>query len=93
MQAILDGHVIAESGDTVACGGYRYFPADAVRREWLEKTEKTQSDRACPHVVQFYDVVIGGVRHARNAWQYEAPLPALRQTAGRFGFWKDVRVG
>jgi uncharacterized protein (DUF427 family) len=43
--------------------------------------------------VQFYDVVIDGVRHDRAAWRYEAPLPAMQSVGGRFGFWEDVKVG
>jgi uncharacterized protein (DUF427 family) len=92
MQATLDGHVIAKSDDIVETGGYKYFPAQTVRLEWLEKASKTDSDRACPHGVQFYDVIIDGVRHERNAWSYEAPLPAMQHVGGRFGFWEDVRV-
>ena len=93
MKATLDGKVIAESDDIVEAGGYQYFPRQAVRMEWLEKTAKTESDRACPHGVQFYDVVIDGARHRRAAWSYEAPLPAMKQVADRFGFWEDVEVG
>ncbi|MEI7806650.1 MAG: DUF427 domain-containing protein [Hyphomicrobiales bacterium] len=93
MKATLNDKVIAESADAIEAGGYRYFPAQAVRREWLEKAAQTDDDLACPHGVQFYDVVIDGVRHARNAWQYERPLPKMQQTAERFGFWKDVKVG
>ena len=92
MKAILNGHVIAESDDIVERGGYAYFPAAAVRHEWLEKTPKTASDRACPHDVQFYDVVIDGARHARAAWSYEAPRASMADVAGRFGFWEDVEV-
>ncbi|MEJ0020170.1 MAG: DUF427 domain-containing protein [Acetobacteraceae bacterium] len=92
MQAILNGHQIAASDDIVETGGYHYFPASAVRLEWLEKAAKTDSDRACPHGVQFYDVVIDGERHARNAWSYEAPQPKMAQVGGRFGFWEDVQV-
>ncbi len=92
MKAILKGRVIAESDDIVESGGYQYFPPSAVRTEWLERTEKTESDRACPHGVQFYDVVIDGARHGRAAWSYEAPRPAMQQVAGRFGFWEDVDV-
>ena len=92
MKATVDGQVIAESDDVVAAGGYQYFPRAAVRTEWLEKTERTASDRACPHGVQFYDVVVGGVRHPRSAWMYEAPRPALAAAADRFGFWQDVAV-
>jgi len=92
MKAILDGHQIAASDDIVEAGGYHYFPPSAVRMEWLEKTEKTESDRACPHGVQFYDVVIDGVRHARNAWVYEAPQAKLVQVKDRVGFWEDVEL-
>lgn len=92
MKATVDGHVVAASDDIVACRGYQYFPPAAVRMEWLHKVEKTASDLECPHGVQFYDVVIDGVRHARAAWSYEAPLPAMASVGGRFGFWQDVKV-
>lgn len=92
MKATLHGHVVADSSDIVEVGGYQYFPAAAVRTEWLKKTPKTESDLECPHGVQFYDVVIDGLRHARAAWQYEAPKPAMKQVADRFGFWEDVEV-
>ena len=44
MKAILAGHVIAESEDIVECDGYQYFPSSAVRTEWLEKAQKTESE-------------------------------------------------
>jgi uncharacterized protein (DUF427 family) len=93
MKATLNGKVIAESDDIVENDGYRYFPPTAVHMEWLEKASVTEKDRACPHRVQFYDVVIDGVRHSRNAWVYEAPRPAKAATQGRVGFWRDVEVG
>ena len=93
MKAVLQGHVIADSDDIVESGGYPYFPAAATRLEWLEKAPKTESDRACPHGVQFYDVVIDGTRHGRAAWSYKSPRPALQQIGGRFGFWEDVKIG
>lgn len=93
MRATLNGKVIAESDDIVENDGYRYFPPAAVRMDWLEKVPQTEKDRACPHGVQFYDVVIDGVRHPRNAWVYEAPRPSKIATAGRVGFWQDVEVG
>jgi len=93
MKAVLKGRVIAESDDLVEEGGYLYFPSADVRLELLEKAEKTASDRACPHGVQFYDVVIDGKRHARAAWRYEAPRPSMNHVADRFGFWEDVELG
>ena len=92
MKAKLKNYVIAESGDIVEEGGYHYFPNSDVRTDWLEKAEKTASDRACPHGVQFYDVVIEGKRHERAAWRYEAPRPSMSHVADRFGFWDEVEV-
>lgn len=92
MKAVLDGHQIAASDEVVEAGGYHYFPPSAVRMEWLEKSAKTDSDRACPHSVQFYDVVIDGQRHPRNAWVYEAPQPKLAQVKDHVGFWEDVQL-
>lgn len=92
MQATLNGKTIATSEDIVEVGGYHYFPPSTVRLDWLEKTPKTDSDRACPHGVQFYDVIVDGTRHPRNAWSYEAPQPKMAAVGGRFGFWEDVTV-
>jgi uncharacterized protein (DUF427 family) len=92
MQAVVNDKIIAESDDIVENGGYQYFPSSAVRMEWLEKAPKTASDHECPHGVQFYDVVLDGVRHDRAAWSYESPRPAMQSVGGRFGFWKDVAV-
>ena len=93
MKATVNGRVIADSDDVVEAGGYQYFPPSAVRSEWLRKTEKTPHDLECPHGVQFYDVVIGGEVHARNAWIYESPKPVLQHIKDRVGFWEDVVVG
>jgi len=92
MKAILNGRIVADSADIVEHDGYVYFPRAAVRTQLLEKAEKTASDHACPHGVQFYDLVIDGARHPRAAWSYEAPRPAMQKVADRFGFWEDVEV-
>lgn len=92
MRARLKDIVIAESDDVVAEAGYAYFPVAEARMELLEKAAKTASDLQCPHGVQFYDVLLDGVRHERAAWIYEAPRPHMRHVAGRVGFWRDVLV-
>ena len=92
MKAIWHGQVIAQSDRTLEVGGYRYFPRDSVRMDLLQVTPTTESDLQCPHGVQFYDVVLGGQRHERAAWSYEAPRPEMKQVARRFGFWEDVEV-
>ena len=94
MKATLNQHIVAESGDIRELAGYHYFPLAAARMDWLQKTAKTERDLQCPHGVQFYDVVIDGERHARAAWIYEAPRPAISdKVSQRVGFWKDVAVG
>jgi uncharacterized protein (DUF427 family) len=92
MKAVVDGETVAESNNVIECKGYQYFPRAAVHMDWLQKADKTVDDRACPHGVQFYDVIVGGKRHARAAWSYEAPRPEMRDVSGRFGFWQDVEV-
>jgi uncharacterized protein (DUF427 family) len=92
MRATLNGHVIAESDDIEVGAGYIYFPASATRLDLLQKTSTTESDLACPHSVQFYDVIVDGIRHERAAWSYEAPRPSLQHVGGRFGFWNEVEV-
>ena len=92
MRAQVDGQLLARSDETIECDGYAYFPRAAVRMEWLEKAPKTADDLRCPHGVQFYDVVVGGVRHARAAWSYESPRAAMAHVAQRIGFWEDVEV-
>ena len=93
MKAEFNARVVAESEDIVDNGGYAYFPASAVRLDWMEKSPKTENDLKCPHGVQFYDVVVDGRRAVRGAWSYEAPLPRMAEVGGRFGFWEDVSVG
>ena len=82
--------MIAESDDIVEQGGYAISRRKRAAR-MAREGGKTASDRACPHGVQFYDLVIDG-RRLRAAWRYEAPRPAMSHVAGRFGFWNEVAV-
>ncbi len=58
----------------------------------LESTPKTARDLECPHGVQFYDVVEGGMRSPRAAWSYEAPQPKMKPVDHWIGFWEDVDI-
>ncbi|MDP2330735.1 MAG: DUF427 domain-containing protein [Reyranella sp.] len=92
MKAIWRGKTVAESDGTLEVGGYRYFPRDVVRMDLLQASPKTASDLECPHGVQFYDVVEGGVRSPRAAWSYEAPQPRMKPVDHWMGFWEDVEI-
>jgi uncharacterized protein (DUF427 family) len=92
MRAIWREQVLAESDGTLEVGGYHYFPRAAVRMDLLHAAPKTASDRACPHGVQFYDVVQDGERSERAAWSYEAPRAAMQPIDHWIGFWDEVAV-
>jgi uncharacterized protein (DUF427 family) len=92
MKAMWRGQVIAQSDRTLEVGGYRYFPREAVRMDLLRSSPKTQGDLACPHGVQFYDVVEDGARSDRAAWSYEAPGPSMQRVDHWIGFWEDVEL-
>lgn len=93
MKAIWRGQVIAESAQTLEVDGYRYFPRETVRMDMLRLAPKTQDDLACPHGVQFYDVVGNGALSPRAAWSYEAPRSSMKQVDHWIGFWEDVKIG
>lgn len=92
MKAIWRGQVIAASDRTVEVGGYRYFPRETVRMELMRLAPKTEGDVACPHGVQFYDIVDDGARSERAAWSYEAPRAAMKHIHNWIGFWEDVQI-
>jgi len=90
MKAVLNNKVIAESDDIVENGGYQYFRALRCGLSGSRRREDGV-DRECPHGVQFYDVVLDGVRHDRAAWSYEAPRPAMHRSAGASGSGRTWR--
>jgi uncharacterized protein (DUF427 family) len=92
MKAIWQDQVVADCKDVRDVGGYTYFPRSAVRMELLRASPKTESDLACPHGVQFYDICGEGLCSGRSAWSYEAPGPSMRQVDRWIGFWRDVVV-
>ena len=92
MKAMWRGQVIADSNRTLEVDGYRYFPRETVRMDLLQLTPKTQSDLACPHGVQFYDLAADRARSERAAWSDEAPRAAMKQVDHWIGFWNDVEI-
>ena len=92
MKAIWRGQVIAQSDRTLDVGGYTYFPREAVRMHLLSTAPRSESDLACPHGVQFFDITVETARSERAAWSYEAPRASMGQVDHWVGFWKDVEV-
>jgi len=90
-KAMWEGAVLAESTQTVEVEGNQYFPAEAIRTEYLRPSEKQS---VCPWkgTASYYDIDVNGKRNAGAAWYYPEPKPAAQQIKGYVAFWKGVKV-
>ena len=91
MKAEWNGVVVAESDDTVVVEGNHYFPADAIRAEFFVDSA-THTTCGWKGVASYKSLVVDGKTNVDAAWYYPSPLDAAKQIAGRFAFWKGVRV-
>lgn len=91
MRAIWNGTVIAESADTVVVEGNHYFPAAAVRGEFLRDSD-TRTTCGWKGVASYYSVVVDGAVNADAAWYYPNPKDGAQAVAGRVAFWRGVEV-
>lgn len=91
MKAVWNNRIIAESDDTVVVESNHYFPSESVNLEFLNKNGDTYT---CPWkgVCDYYDVTVGDKTVKSGAWMYPKPSEAAEQIAGRFAFWKGVKV-
>jgi uncharacterized protein (DUF427 family) len=92
MKALWHGQLIAQSEQTVELHGYRYFPPESVRMEFLRVAPRTEADHRCPHGVRFFDISDGIHSSARAAWAYEAPRSSHAHIAHWIGFWHEVEL-
>jgi len=91
MKAIWNGHVVAESDDTVIVEGNHYFPDSALDRACIVPSATTSF---CPWkgTAHYYTLNVGGLENPDACWYYPDPKPAAMQINGRVAFWKGVRV-
>lgn len=90
-KATWGGQVIADSNACVVVEGNQYFPADAVRREFLKPSSHTS---VCPWkgTAHYWHVVVNGMQNENAAWYYPEPKAAAAEIKDRIAFWKGVRV-
>lgn len=91
MKAIWKGTVVAESDDTVVVEGNHYFPAEAVRKDYLlpSNTKTMCSWKGQAH---YHTLFVDGDANPDAAWFYPEPKEAAAQIKGRIAFWKGVQV-
>jgi uncharacterized protein (DUF427 family) len=91
VRAIWNGEIIAESDDTVVVEGNHYFPVDAVRQEYLARSD---NHTVCPWkgTASYYTLQVGGATNKDAAWYYPKPLAAAKSITDRIAFWRGVEV-
>jgi uncharacterized protein (DUF427 family) len=90
-KATWNGATIAESDAFEIVEGNVYFPADAVRREYLRDSG---THTVCPWkgTASYYTLVVDGKENVDAAWYYPDPKPAASNIAGHVAFWRGVTV-
>jgi uncharacterized protein (DUF427 family) len=92
-KATWNGAVIAEAPESAVelVEGNVYFPAEAVRREYLKPSD-THTVCGWKGTASYYDVVVNGETNRDAAWFYPEPKQAAAHVVGRIAFWKGVSV-
>ncbi|MFM2120258.1 MAG: hypothetical protein RL722_1726 [Pseudomonadota bacterium] len=91
MKAIWNGTVIAESNDTVLVEGNHYFPAAALRREYVSFSN-TRSVCAWKGTASYYSLLVNGELNADAVWYYPEPKDGAEMVKDRVAFWRGVKV-
>jgi uncharacterized protein (DUF427 family) len=91
MKAIWNKVVVADSDDTVVVEGNHYFPAAALKREFVKPSATTS---VCPWkgLASYYSLEVNGAVNTDAVWYYPEPKPAAVAVRDRVAFWKGVQV-
>ena len=91
MKAVWKGTVVAESDDTVVVEGNHYFPADAIRKDFLLPSN-TLTMCSWKGQASYHTLFVNGDANPDAVWFYPEPLAAAAQIKGRVAFCKGVQV-
>ncbi len=91
MKATWNGHVIAESDQTIVVEGNHYFPADALTSSYFRPSELHS---VCPWkgTASYYHIEVDGKVNADAAWYYPTTSEAAKKIEGYVAFWRGVTV-
>lgn len=90
-RATWNGAVLAESDACKIVEGNRYFPPDAVHKDYLRPSDHT-TVCSWKGTAGYYDVVVGGQVNKDAAWYYASPSDAAKEISGHVAFWKGVKI-
>lgn len=95
-KAVWNGHVLAESDQTIRIEGNHYFPPDSVNRDLFVPSN---THTTCPWKgeASYYNVVVDGETNEDAAWYYPEPKDGATKRVGQdfanyVAFWHGVEV-
>ena len=91
MKAIWNGTVVAESNDTVVVEGNHYFPAAAVKKEYLLPSN-LHTMCSWKGQASYFTLFVNGDANPDAVWFYAEPSEAAVQIKDRMAFWKGVQI-
>lgn len=91
MKAVWNGHVVAESTDTVVVDGNHYFPPASLKSEFFSESSRT-SICGWKGTANYYSLAVDGQTNGDAAWYYAEPKDAAKEIRGHVAFWKGVTV-
>ena len=91
MKAIWNNTVVAESDDTVVVEGNHYFPAEAVKKEYLLPSN-TKTMCSWKGQASYHTLFVDGDANPDAVWFYPEPKEAAAQIKDRVAVWKGVQV-
>ena len=89
--AVWNNRVIAQSGRVETVEGNAYFPAAAVKAEYLHASD-TSSLCSWKGTASYYTLLVDGLENADAAWVYRDPSAAAANIKDMIAFWRGVEV-
>jgi uncharacterized protein (DUF427 family) len=86
-----NGVVVAESNDIVTVEGNAYFPASALKREYIQPSN-THTTCGWKGEASYYSLNVDGKTNPDAVWFYPTPKDAAKHITDRVAFWKGVTV-
>ena len=90
-EAWWNGRRIAASDRTVVVEGNHYFPADAVKAEYL-LSSNTKTMCSWKGQASYHTLFVNGDANPDAVWFYPDPTEGASNIKGRLAFWKGVQV-
>lgn len=91
MKAIWNNVVVAESDDTVIVEGNHYFPASALKPEYVLSSNLV-THCSWKGEARYYTLFIDGNANPDAVWYFANPKEAASEIKGRVAFWKGVKI-